>query len=191
MTVTKASLLRGILQVRINSALTTLHYFSWIDAIKISQYTYNCLQTSCEYDNRILCFKCFPMVIFIDYSKDTDKTFRVFFPMDHGAGRLFSHLGQHYEVTMNSLRQKWITRMFLVFGLLLKPWSKHINHRLGRLCLCQFWPPTNRGGQMRRASASRSGRSEIPKITGSRLELVALKPGQVIPMTLKLILVAS
>ena len=51
---------------------------------------------------------------------------------------------------------------------------------------------TSHGGQMSRASASRSGRSENPKVTGSNLDLRVSKAwsGQT-KMTIKLILIAS
>ena len=50
---------------------------------------------------------------------------------------------------------------------------------------------TSRGGRMGRTPASRSRRSGNLKIVGSSLEPVALKPCQVKPMTLKLILFTS
>ena len=50
--------------------------------------------------------------------------------------------------------------------------------------------PTSQGGRMSRAPASGSGRLGNPKITGLSPEPAGLNPGQVKPMTLKLILVA-
>ena len=50
---------------------------------------------------------------------------------------------------------------------------------------------TRRDGQMSRASISRAGRSGNPKVADWRSDPVGLIPGQVTPMTLKLICVAS
>ena len=50
---------------------------------------------------------------------------------------------------------------------------------------------TSRGRRMSRAPTLHSGRSGNPEIMGSSIKPMGLKPGQVKPNTLKLILVAS